>query len=414
MIPRTADSLLEEAGRCVACGLCLPHCPTYRKTGNEADSPRGRIALMQGGLERRIPMNERYHAHLDLCLGCRACEAVCPNNVAYGGLLAGVRGLAESSRRRGLWRRLARVALVDGLVTKPARLRLAGGLLRAWQASGLPALAQKSTGLAQWSLARIVLRLPRIKPQPVWKAVYPAQGTVRGEVGLFLGCVARVADSDTLRATIFVLNRLGYTVHVPPGQACCGALDASMGRPEKAAGFERENGEAFSGMDVVISTAAGCGATLKGYPQAFAGRVQDVSEFLSAAGGWSEVDIAPLAETVAVHESCLMRNVLRCQDKPYGLLHRIPALAAAPLAGNDQCCGAAGVYALTQPGMAAVLLADKIEAIKASAARIVATSNIGCALHLAAGLKEAGLDVEVVHTVTLLARQMGFDDDKNR
>ncbi len=414
MIPASVDALLEEAGRCVACGLCLPHCPTYRKTLNEADSPRGRIALMQGGLERRIPMNERYHAHLDLCLGCRACEAACPNNVAYGGLLAGVRSLAESSRRRGWWRRLVRAALVDGLLAKPARLRLAGGLLRAWQASGVPVLAKKSTRLAQWSLARIVLRLPPIKLQPVWKAVYPAQGAVRGEVGLFLGCVARVADSDTLRATIFVLNRLGYTVRVPHGQACCGALYASLGGQERAAGFERENVDAFSGLDVVISTATGCGAALKGYPQAFADRVQDVSEFLAAAEGWTEVDIAPLAETVAVHESCLMRNVLRCQGKPYGLLHRIPTLAAVPLAGNDQCCGAAGTYALTQPGMAAALLADKIEAVKAGAARIVATSNIGCALHLAAGLKEAGLEVEVVHTVTLLARQMGFDDDKTR
>jgi glycolate oxidase iron-sulfur subunit len=142
--------------------------------------------------------------------------------------------------------------------------------------------------------------------------------------------------------------------------------------------------------------------------------VRDISEFLVEAGGWEEAGITPLAEKVAVHEPCLMRNVLHCQGKPYDLLRRIPGATVVPLAGNDQCCGAAGTYFLTQPDMAASLLADKIEAVKASGARILATSNIGCAMHLAAGLKAAGIEIEVVHPITLLARQMGFDNDKDR
>ncbi|MGE5027523.1 MAG: (Fe-S)-binding protein [Betaproteobacteria bacterium] len=408
--------MLDEAGRCVACGLCLPHCPTYRKTLSEADSPRGRIALMQGVLEQRIPPNERFQAHIDLCLGCRACESVCPNNVAYGKLIAGMRGVMEKSRRRGLWQRLVRAALVDGMLTRPAVLRVAGGVFRAWQASGLRVLAQKTARLRELSLLRIALRLPLIKPQPAWQSVYPAAGRVRGKVGLFLGCVARVADSETLLATIFVLNRLGYTVHVPPAQVCCGALHAGLGEPEKALGLERKNIAAFSGLelDAVISTASGCGAALKGYPQAFADKVQDVSEFLAEAGGWEEARIAPLPERVAVHEHCLMRNALHCQGRLYDLLNRIPGATVLPLAGNDQCCGAAGAYFLIQPGMAAALLADKIESVKAGAARVLVSSNIGCALHLAIGLKAAGVDIEVLHPVTLLARQMGFDHDKTR
>jgi len=407
----TASLLADEVARCVSCGLCLPHCPTYRKTLSEADSPRGRIALMQGVLEQRIPANQRFQAHIDLCLACRACENVCPNNVEYGRLINGVRGIVEKSRQRSVLQRLGRRVLVDGVATKPAVLRLVGGALHIWQA-----MADKAGWLMRFGLVRIATRLPRLRPQPVWKAVYPAIGKVRGEVGLFLGCVARVADVETLSASIFVLNRLGYTVHVPPRQGCCGAMHVGLGEPEKASAFEERNLRAFAGLnaEAVISTASGCGAALKNYPQDFAGRVRDISEFLAEAGGWEEAGIAPLAEKVAVHEPCLMRNVLHCQDKPYDLLRRIPGATVVPLAGNDQCCGAAGTYFLTQPDMAASLLADKIEAVKASGARILATSNIGCAMHLAVGLKAAGIEIEVVHPITLLARQMGFDNDKNR
>jgi len=392
---------MDTATRCVSCGLCLPHCPTYRKTLSEADSPRGRIVLMQGVLERRIPANERFLAHLDLCLACRACENVCPNNVEYGRLINGVRGIVEQSRRRSVLQRLGRRVLMDVVATRPAMMRLVGGALRAWQAMA-------------GGLLRVGARLPQLRPQPVWKAVYPATGKVRGEVGLFLGCVARVADVETLTATIFVLNRLGYTVRVPSGQGCCGAMHESLGEPEKVRAFEGQNLLAFAGVNVeaVISTATGCGAALKSYPPDFADRVRDISEFLAEAGGWEEAGIAPLAEKVAVHEPCLMRNVLHCQDKPYDLLRRIPGATVVPLAGNDQCCGAAGTYFLTQPDMAASLLADKIEAVKAGGARILATSNIGCAMHLAVGLKAAGIEIEVVHPVTLLARQMGFDKNQ--
>jgi glycolate oxidase iron-sulfur subunit len=192
-------------------------------------------------------------------------------------------------------------------------------------------------------------------------------------------------------------------------------MHASLGEPEKAREFEERNLQAFADIkeETVISTATGCGTALKNYPQDFAGRVRDISEFLVEAGGWEEAGITPLAEKVAVHEPCLMRNVLHCQDRPYELLSRIPGASIAPLAGNDQCCGAAGTYFLTQPDMAASLLADKIEAVKASGARLLASSNIGCAMHLAAGLKAAGIDIEVVHPVTLLARQMGFENAKN-
>ncbi|BAN36327.1 hypothetical protein SCD_n02525 [Sulfuricella denitrificans skB26] len=407
---KSPDPLADVAAHCVSCGLCLPHCPTYRKTLSEADSPRGRIVLMQGVLEGRIPANERFQAHIDLCLACRACEKVCPNNVEYGRLINGVRGVVEKTRQHSLWQWIGRRVLMDGLATKPAMLRLVGGALRTWQA-----MAGKAGWLSRYSLVRIATQLPPLRSQPVWKAVYPVVGKARGEVGLFLGCVARVLDVETLSASIFVLNRLGYTVHVPSRQGCCGAMHAGLGEPEKVRAFEEQNLLVFAGMNLeaVISTATGCGTALKSYPPEFACRVKDISEFLGEVEGWESVGIEPLSEKVAVHEPCLMRNVLHCQGKPYDLLHRIPGAEVVPLAGNDQCCGAAGTYFLTQPAMAASLLADKIEAVKASGARILATSNIGCAMHLAAGLKAVGVELEVVHPVTLLARQMGFVNDKN-
>lgn len=367
--------------------------------------------LMQGVLEGRLAANERFLGHIDLCLSCRACETVCPNHVPYGRLIAGMRGVIEKARRDSLWRRLVRRTLVDGVVTRPAMLRLVSTMMRAWQVSGLQAMAGKLSGLRFFGLTRIALQLPLMKAQPRWKTVYPPLGDVRGEVGLFLGCVARVSDVETLSASIFVLNKLGYRVHLPPDQSCCGALHESLGETQKACSFEQKNINAFAGLklDAVISTATGCGATLKSYLPAFADMVMDISEFLAVARGWEEAAIAPLAQKVAVHEPCSMRNALRCHSRPYDLLSRIPGIAIEPLAGNDQCCGAAGTYFLSQPKMAKALLADKTAAAKVSGARLLVSSNIGCAMHMAGGLREAGIEIEVIHPVTLLARQMGFD-----
>ncbi len=409
--------LVREAARCVACGLCVPGCPTYRKTLNEADSPRGRIALMVGLLEGRLPPGEHLVAHLDGCLSCRACEAACPNHVPYGRMIEAVRAQIEGGRYRSFWKRAARRFLMDRIAASGSGLVLAGRLIRAWQRSWVRGLARKSGMLRRLGLADADWRLPRLARERAWREIYPAAGPARGEVGLFLGCVARLFDVETLEAAIFVLNRLGYTVRVPQTQGCCGALHLSQGEPGKAAALARQNISAFDGLrlDAVVFAATGCGSAIREYPgtvgpdgRNLGEQVTDISAFLAKADGWEAVAVAPLRETVAVHEPCSMRNVLRCQQAAYQVLGHIPGLETLPLAGNDQCCGGAGAYPLTQPSMAAALLHDKIEAIRASGARILATSNIGCALHLVGGVKDAGLDVEVVHPVTLLARQMGY------
>lgn len=407
--------LLQEASRCVACGLCVPHCPTYRKTLSEADSPRGRIALMKGVLEQRIPLGDKLVQHIDLCLTCRACEAACPSGVAYGRLVDGVRPLIEQGRGRSDGQKRVREFVLRSVLPDAGRLRWLGRALRIYQRSGAQVLARKSGLLEKLGLARLEQELPELPPLQSWCKAYPASGSLRGDVGLFLGCVARVADAETLNATIFVLNRLGYTVHVPKTQTCCGALHRHGGEPDMADALARRNIAAFEGVSTVIATASGCGATLAEYQRAtgpegqcFAARVMDVGAFLATAEGWEEVEIAPLSAKIAVHDPCTLRNVQRSASSAYTLLGRIPQAEVVALPGNDQCCGAAGAYHLQQPQMAGLLQGDKIEAIRRSGVRILATSNVGCALWLAQGLRAQGVELQVSHPVTMLARQMGY------
>jgi glycolate oxidase iron-sulfur subunit len=403
--------LSEEAGRCVACGLCVPHCPTYRKTLNEADSPRGRIFLMAALLERRLPLSPEALQHLDLCLTCRACENACPSQVRYGWLADGMRAWLEPQRPRPAGQRRLRSILFD-MLRHPRRLRSAAWLLRTYQKSGLQQLARKSGALAAFGLERAEAQLPELQKTHPLHGLHAASGTPRGTVGLFLGCVAQFTDAATLGATIFILNRLGYNVAVPHAQACCGALHQHNGNPGTAQALALANRQAFSmpGLQAILHSASGCGVTLAEQDPPLPAPLLDVSAFLSQAQGWEQVQLARLQHTIAVHEPCASRNVLHDQNAAYQLLQRIPGASILPLPGNDQCCGAAGSYALAQPAMADLLLRDKIAAIKTSGARIIATSNPGCAMHLAAGLRAEGIAIEVLHPVHLVARQMGYEN----
>lgn len=438
------ETLLAKANRCVSCGLCLPHCPTYRLTMSEADSPRGRIALMSGVASGGLPMNKRFVQHMDRCLTCRACEAVCPNNVAYGQMIDTARAMivASSNLRDGaaIKKSWLRKWLESGFITKPTRFDQLRIFLRLFQKSGLQQRLQKSNLLGKSKFSKLIAQLPSTIRDPYvsddskgfvksWQTIYPAVGKQRGEVGLFLGCVARLADVEALNSTIFVLNRLGYTVHVPSTQTCCGALHQHGGDVTKAMTLARQNRKAFGVLNLskIITTASGCGVQLlecdvnnspennhfaeeaeKEHRPDLSSRIIDVSKFLASVDGWDDVEIRPLASKIAVQEPCSLRNVLRDQAHVYALLERIPKIRVTSLAGNDQCCGAAGTYFIDQPKFAMKLQAEKISAINENDIQYLVTSNIGCSLHIASGLRIAGSNVEVLHPVTLLARQMGI------
>lgn len=384
------NELIVEADRCVACGLCLPHCPTYRKTGSEADSPRGRIQLMRAVAQDILPNNDRFKTHIDLCLSCRSCELACPNSVNYGAIVDTSRTLYL--QKKSVWMTIAKPFI---------RHRYLANLL-AWplwliQHLNLSHLLQRLLPAAK--------HLPMTGKPIAWKPFYPATASHKGDVSLFLGCASNALDSQTLAASIYVLNKLGISVHIPRHQTCCGSIARQAGDGAEATKLIARNAVSFSESMPILTTASGCGAGLKDYlPQH---KVQDISAFLMSCD-WSGAQIKVLKEKIYVQDPCTLRNVLQTPQAVYDLLKKIPDADIVALPGNSQCCGGAGAYVITQPNMANNLRNDKLNAIRMHHVGILATSNIGCSLHIAKGLREEHLDVTVMHPILIIAKQMGF------
>ncbi len=414
-----AVRLLAQADLCVKCGLCLPRCPTYGLSRVEGESPRGRIALAQGLAGGDLPLSPRLAEHLDSCLACRACEAACPAGVPYGQIIDGARAILAERRPPGRLRRWLLGAAARGPVARPAWWRIAVAALRAYGGAGLRPTLDRLLGRFVPRLARLARYVPPLPPGLEWRPYYPPQGEARGEVDLFLGCVARDVDRTTLEASIRVLTRLGLGVRVPSGQGCCGAIHLHGGDEGEALALARRNLQAFAGTaGPVVVTASGCAATLLEYERLpgldgetataaarFARRVIDVSDLIAGLTWPADVTVEALRVRVAVHVPCSLRNVVRRGDAPFRLLARVPGLVAVPLPDNDRCCGSAGTYMVTRPAVADRLRDEKLEGLARDPAPLVATANVGCALHLAAGL--AGPEgVEVVHPVVILDRQL--------
>ncbi len=389
---------LQEADRCVMCGMCLAHCPTYLKHREEGESPRGRIALMVALASQRLAPSPNLHIHLDQCLVCRACERVCPSKVPYGRLIDAGRALTRPT----LLRRLLRITLLDGLIAHPHWLQRFAGLLYRLQQWGLIHPLARLVGLQ-----RLAALLPKLSAPTPLQPHYPARGIERGRVALFVGCVTGVLDRETIASALQVLTQLGFSVDVPPKQTCCGALHQHNGALVGAERLLQQNQAAFSGTqwDAILSVASGCGATLAEYPAgASAPPVMDISDFLSRASWPEGVQLRTLEKRVVVHDPCSLVNVLRQAAGPYAVLRRIPGLTVLPLGGNHQCCGGAGSALLTASSLTRALQADKVAALREMNADFLVSSNLGCVLHLAEGARAAQISVEVMHPVTLLAR----------
>jgi glycolate oxidase iron-sulfur subunit len=383
-------NLIQEAERCVACGLCLPHCPTYKKTGSEADSPRGRIQLMRAVAQDILPNNERFKAHMDLCLSCRSCESACPNNVAYGSLIDSARALFVTKKSR-------LTALVLPFIRSRKLMNGAVRLLRLTQQLGLDKLG---AGIGAAKL------LPKLKKPVHWQTTYPSLAASRqGEVSLFLGCASQALDSDTLLASIHVLNALGFDVQVPAQQTCCGSIARQMGDVAESDALLARNRASFADGVPILSVASGCGAGLADYLPSH--QVQDISAFLANCD-WSKLTLQPLPQRVFVQDPCTLRNGQKSHASVYTLLKKIPQAEVIALSGNGQCCGGAGAYMLTQTDMAQQLLNDKLTSIQAHQVSLLATSNIGCSLHLARGLAAKNAAVQIRHPVQIVAAQLGW------
>ncbi len=404
--------LLKLADQCVMCGMCSPHCPTYMKTSNEAESPRGRISLMQALLRDNLALDESLQQHLDSCLSCRACEAICPSGVNYGELIDGARAIQREQNPGRGW---IKEQLLETTASSK-KLRSNAKLYRLAQFSGLDKLLKKGAKHFITQHPNISQLFPDKLPayQP-WQESYSAIGEQRGHIALFTGCIADIVDQQTLRDAITLLTHCGYRVSVPHNQACCGALHHHSGDQAHSLPLAEQNISAFSTepYDRIIHCASGCGTHLMEYhklqegkaAQDFSSKVDEISHFLLQ-HGIERLRFTPMRNQVAVHLPCTQRNVLKQRTNTLELLALIPEIEAIPLASNHFCCGAAGSYMLEQPEMSQQLRQDKLDDLAQLHAEILLSSNIGCAMHLAAGLREQGSAMEVIHPISLLARQL--------
>jgi len=411
-----------DYSRCVHCGLCLNHCPTYRLWHEEADSPRGRIRQMQLVDEGRLELGEGFVTHIDRCLDCRACETACPSGVEYGKLVELARAQIEQNYRRPWASRLARDFVYKRLLPHPRRIAAAARLLRIYQRTGLARLARRTGILQLLGLDKRERLLPKIDRQFFFDELgrtFPAQGARRARVAFFAGCVAQVTFSDLNRATIRVLQANGCEVIVPAAQVCCGALPAHAGVREVARDLARRNFAAFAGgdFDAILTNAAGCGSTAKEYarlfapddpvhPQAerFAAEMRDVTEFLAELGL-----VAPMRELrlrVTYQDSCHLAHGQKIREAPRTLIRAVPGVEFVELPLADQCCGSAGVYNVTETKTSLELLAMKMESVGATKSQAIVTANPGCILQLRAGAAIHGTGHEVLHVVELLDRAL--------
>jgi glycolate oxidase iron-sulfur subunit len=395
----------DELRECVHCGFCLNACPTYLELGTEMDSPRGRIHLVRALVDGTLSLDGDVVRHLDLCLGCRACESACPSGVRYGHVFEDARAYIEPRAPRAWLERWQRRALL-AIFPYRRRLRVLLTLVDVARALGLwPALARASEA------AQL---LPDERPPMPSGAYHAARGVERQRVALLTGCVGGELFGGVNAAATRLLTRGGASVIVPPGQGCCGALHLHSGDPATARSMARRNIDAFSSeVDAVVVTAAGCGSTMKEYghlladdpkyaerARHFAGRVRDISEVVAELG--LEAPARPTAGRVTYHDACHLAHAQGVRAQPRRLLAIIPGLALVELEESDVCCGSAGSYNLTEPAMARRLRERKVDRIVASGASCVAAANPGCVLQIRAGLAARGLSVRVAHPIELL------------
>ncbi|HKH09841.1 MAG TPA: heterodisulfide reductase-related iron-sulfur binding cluster [Rubrobacter sp.] len=400
---------------CVHCGFCLPTCPTYVLFGEEMDSPRGRIYLMNKGLNEE-PMNDQMVRHWDLCLGCMACVTACPSGVQYDKLIEATRGQVERRYERTPQDKAFR-EMIFQIFPYPNRLRLMAAPLKLYQRFGVGDMLNKAgvMKLLPKRMRAMEALMPMLSEQHELPEVTEAVGERRRRVGFIKGCVQRVFFSDVNAATVRVLAAEGCEVVTPKVQGCCGALSVHAGREEEFEEFARRLIDTFEGLDLdnIIINAAGCGSTLKEYgyllrddpeyaerASAFAEKVMDVTEFIQDLGPVAERNPLPVA--AAYHDACHLAHAQGVRKQPRQTLKQIPGVEVREIKEAEICCGSAGIYNMVEPEPATELGDRKAKNVLNTGARMIVTSNPGCMLQIQASLKRMGHSMPMAHPMEVL------------
>ncbi|OAI39545.1 hypothetical protein AYO38_01515 [bacterium SCGC AG-212-C10] len=409
---------LEDLSRCVHCGLCVNACPTYAVTGLEVESPRGRIFLARSVAEGTIPLTEVVQSHWDLCLQCRACEAVCPSGVPYGRIMEHTRAQLQDDAPSGKKSRRVRRFILRNVIARPALLRQLVAPARTYSSTPLRRLVRASRALG---VAKPLARMESQLPHGQGKRFTLGDGLEQPEVAkksalLFSGCLMPELFGNVHRATGRVFARNGVALRAPEKQGCCGALHAHDGDLAFARQLARKNIAAFeaAGNEPIIVNSAGCGAAMKEYgdllakderwadrARVFASRVKDATEFLAqdgVVGGERE------GLRVTYQDPCHLAHAQRIREQPRTLMASVSGCERVETEGADMCCGAAGIYSLVQPEMSAALRTRKAEQFRKHRPDVIVTANPGCHMQYEAAVREAGIDARVEHIMEFLDR----------
>lgn len=414
----------SELLNCMRCGFCLPTCPTYIETNrNEAASPRGRIALIKGVVDGVIEPDEDFEKQLNVCLGCRACEPVCPSGVAYGHILEEARDILERNKKHSLPIKAIRWFAFDKLFPQKSTMRNINSLLWFYQNSGIQTVVRKSGALKILpenlrTMEKVLPDIPRPREMKNRPTDIKPEAEVKKRVAFFSGCLMDTMFMKTNDSTLNLLQKAGCEVVIPEEQVCCGALHGHSGEKDKAKELAKQNILAFENLNVdyIILNAGGCGAFLVDYGQllkddlewaeratAFSKKVLDISEVLVELE-FDKKDLKLPNQVVTYQDSCHLKNVMKTASAPRQLIKAIKGVTYIELKEADHCCGSAGIYNIVQEEMSMQILDHKMENVKAIEPNVIVTANPGCLLQMKVGIEREGLskDMKAVHLVDLL------------
>lgn len=414
----------DELMNCTRCGFCLPSCPTYIESGNdEAHSPRGRIALMKGLVDGKIEIDEDVKRSIDMCLGCRACEPVCPSGVNFGRLLEQARDAIYQSNKQSIPTKVIRNLAFKQLFPHQNRMIGMTNLLGIYQRTGVQSLVQ-SVGIMKLfpetlrTMEKVLPEVPKRRELKKRKRYFAPLQTRKKKVAFFSGCLMDTIFMKTNDATTKLLQYAGCEIVVPELQSCCGALHGHSGEMNQAREMAKRNIAAFEveQVDYIITNAGGCGAFLNDYEhlladdaewsqrtRAFSMKIKDITSILVEL----EFDKLPLKldeQVITYQDSCHLKNGQHTFREPRRLLRSIAGVSFVEMTDAGRCCGSAGIYNIVESEMSMRILDYKMEQSKKTKAKVIVTTNPGCLLQMKLGIEREGLTnkVRAVHIVDLL------------